>query len=463
MGVRMDKQEELQQWKERLVELIPEVLKQITWINDGAVQATIKADCSKGLKSVAEELITIQNNLGEYQRAQISKQSIEKIKYYAKKAGCSFDEIIAQTVDNGRYLSKDAIEARGVMGYVLEIQRVYNEYYQKYNVFPINAMDWKVKRACRNFKTDVTLTDKVQAIIEVFLPEYKGINIVEKDYSIEPQSKRELTQEEIEQLIKYVMTFAEDGKIDKIFAEENEQDFTKMCRLLAKANMSLDEFLKNYTNLTYSKCYSVRVVPAVKQMILAYKYRNSTTKGITDRDSYLRNKIEVAQKITEQYTMRDLVKFLNIDGDNVLEGGQSLTMRELELRTKKFVAQLEKLYPDHVIDKSFIARYPELYESLKLLSSRLNQGDMNKFLAQYGFTRESSHEREIDERFYLSKNDLTYYRFNNLTEVELEECDFKELNPVDYYGVYSKLIFNKQDGLGSRGAKKITQDTISNG
>lgn len=463
MGVRMDKQEELQQWKERLSELIPEVKKQITWIENGAVQATMKTDCPKELESVAKELIAIQNNLGEYQRGQISKQNIERIKYYAKKAGCSFDDVIAQAVDNGRYLSKDAIEARGVMGYVLEIQRVYNEYYQKYNVFPINAMDWKVKRACRNFKTDVTLTDKVQAIIEVFLPELNGINIVEKDYKVEPQSKRELTQEEIEQIIKYVVAFAEDGKIDKIFSEENRQDFTKICRLLAKANLTLDEFLKNYTNLTYSKCYSVSVVPAVKQMILAYKYRNSTTKGITDKDPYLRNKIEVAQKITEKYTMRDLVEFLNIDGDNVLEGGQSLTMRELELRTQRFIKQLEKIYPDHVIDKSFIANYPKLYETLKLLSSRLNQGNMNKFLEQYGFTRESSHEREIDERFYLSEMDLVYYRFGDLSDVELENCEIKELDPVDYYGVYNKLIFNNQDGLGSRGTRKNTQDTISNG
>lgn len=463
MGVRMEKQEELQQWKEHLYELIPEVLKQISWLEQGNVQATTKLDCPKELKAVAEELIGIQNNLGEYQRAQISKQSIEIIKYYAKKAGCSFDDAIAQAVENDRYISKDAIEARGVMGYVLEIQRVYNKYYQKHNVFPINAMNAEVKRACRNFKTDVTLPDKVQTIIEVFLPEYKGINIVEKDYSIEPQSKRELTQEEINKTLNYINKFAKKGKIDKIFAEENQQDFTKMCRLLAKANMSLDEFLKQYTDLTYSKCYSVKVVPAVKQMILFYKNKYLTTKAIKDNDPYLRNKIDVAQKITHKYTMKDLVHYLNINGDNILEGRRSLTVKEIELRAQNLIKKLEEIYPEHVIDKHFITKHPDLYEILKLVASRLNHGDINEFLKQNGFTRESSHASELDERFYLSENDFSFYGFDDLSEVELEECDFKELNPVDYYGVYNRLIFDNQDGPGSGGVVKImTQNTISN-
>lgn len=441
----MTKQEELQKWKERLAELSSKVIEQIDRKQEGFVYASKRPNCPDELNSVANELVAIQNNFGEYQRSQISQQAIQRLKYYSKKKRCSFEEAISAAVDNSRYLSKDTIEARAIADFVLDINRVYEEIYKKYNVFPINAMDAETKRGCRNFKTDVTVTEKVQAIIEVYLPELKGINIVERDYSIVPQSLRELTDKDIQGILEYISVFAEDGKIDAIFADKNKDDVISLCRLLAKSNMTLDKFLKTYTDLTYSKCYSVDVVPAVKQMINSYSDNYKTTRKITTLDPYLRHKIEVAQKATDNYSMRELVDYLDVKGDNDSHLKPALSRTELKLRCDYLLKRLDEIYPEHCIDKDFITTYPDLYELLKLLTSRYEFNDINEFLNHYGFSRESSHEMKVKNVVYLSENDLIHYNFNELSDEELKQCCIKELDPVDYFGTYNKLIYKKLD------------------
>ena len=180
----MEKHEELFEWKEHLKELTPTILEQIEWIEKGKVQASVSPDCPEKLKAVAERLVELQNSVGEYQRNQISKEDVERIKYFSKTMKMGFDDVVKLAVSNSRYVSKDAIEARGVVGYIMEIQSVYDKIYKSHGVFPINAMNAEVKRACRNFKTDVSIKDKIEAIVEVFMPELGGMEIVETEFCI---------------------------------------------------------------------------------------------------------------------------------------------------------------------------------------------------------------------------------------------------------------------------------------
>lgn len=440
-----NKTEELEAWQAHLVELTPKVIQQIDWINQGAVVASKKEYCPKELQKVADNLVEIQNSVGEYQRNQISKTDIESIKYYAKKKGLSFDDVVSLAVDKSRYVSKSAIEAKGVVGFILEIKAVYDKYYSKFGVFPINAMSAESKRACRNFDTNISLSEKVKTIISVYLPELEGIKIAEKDFSVLPQSRFELSEKEIKEISDYFKNHSTDGIIDECFSVSNQKKFTEICRLLARANLTVDDFLKEYTNLTFTKCYSANVVPTVKQMILSYKRRYGTTRKITDVDPYLRNKIDVAQKLTGQYSMIELLKYLNIEGDNAGDGRQSLSLSELKSRQKTLFEKLSELYPNGKISKDFIKTQPELYEEVKLLSSRFKFENFNDFLNANGFVRESSHDRVVDDSLYLSTCDLYNYGFNELSQQELDECNFKELDPLKFFGVYNKLIYASLD------------------
>ena len=447
---KISKTEELENWKARLYELSSEVAKQIKWAEQPAVFATKNPNCPEELNEVADHLIDLQNKFGEYQRNQINSKDVEAIKYYTKKSGLKFGEVIDFIVNDNRYITKDAIEARGIMRFVVEIQSVYDKYYEKFGVFPINAMSAESKRGCRNFKNDVSLKEKVEAIIDVYFSDLKGINIAEKDFSVLSQSRFELSDDDIKNLKEYFVAHSEDGKIDNCFSEENRESFLKTCKLLDKARISLDEFLKTYTNLTYTKCFSGDAVRIVRQMILSYKGKHGTTRRITDNDPYLRHKIEIAQKVTGCYNMVDLLKVLDIAGDNLGEGRKNLTISEISARHNSLLKTLGNLYPNHVIGKSFIHQHPDLYEELKLVSSRFDKNlNIDQYLNQFGFTRESAHEKSNDTIIYVSERDLYSYGFGELTKERLDECNLKHLEPQKYFGEYNKLIFCEYDGSGS--------------
>lgn len=442
-----NKTEELKAWQTHLVELTPKVIQQIEWIEQGEVVASRKPTCPKELENVADNLVKIQSLVGEYQRNQIDKTDIETIKYYTKKNNVSFDDAISKSVENSRYVSRSAIEAKGVVGLILEIQAIYKKYYKKYGVFPINAMSAESKRNCRSLSGDVSLKDKIETIISVYLPELAGINVVEKDFSVLPQSRFQLSDEDIKSIAKYFRKHAENGKINECFNMANQEEFISVARLLARANMTVDEFLKTYTGLSYSKCYSAETIPAVKQMILSYKAKNGTTKKITDQDPYLRNKIEVAQRLTGQYSMVSLVDFLGINGDNAGDGRKSITDADLQIRQDKFVEKLKKLYPNGIIGKDFISEHYNLYLELGLLSKRYGKTTKDNYLESLGYKRESSHERVIDDMIYLSEDDLSNYKFLSADFELLKECDLKELDPLNYFGVYNKLIYLGYDSM----------------
>lgn len=444
----MEKYEEILEWKEHLKKLTPIILEQIEWIEKGKVQASVSPECPEKLKSVAERLVELQNLVGEYQRNQISKEDVERIKYFSKSKKIGFDEVVKLAVSNSRYVSKDAIEARGVVGYIMEIQSVYDKIYKTHGVFPINAMNAEVKRACRNFKTDVSIKDKIEAIVEVFMPELGGMEIVETDYSIQPQTKYELSEAEIVEVAEYFKAHSKNGKIDACFELENQKGFLNVCKLLSKANMTVDEFLKKWTNLTYSKCYSVDIIPATKQMVASYRERFGTTQKITDYDPYLRSKIETAEKQVGKYTIKDLLTYLKVRNDNLGEGRSALSLDDLRTRESCIIDLLERYYPDGVIEKDFIKIHPEIYEELKLLASRLGTGNIDKYLSKFGYSRESFHEQHSENVFYLSERDMTYYGFAEMQPADFDECNISELNPRDFFGVYNRLIAQKLDGLG---------------
>ena len=451
----MDKNQELQEWKSHLRELLPKIQEQIDWIEQGDVQAMVNPSCPEKLKPVAERLVAIQNTLGDYQRKDISKEDIERIKYYSKQNNTGFSDVIKLAVSNSRYVGATELEARGVAFYILEIQSVFKKYYEDYGVFPINAMNVDVKRACRNFKTDVSLSEKIEAIIDVFMPELRGINIVDKDLSVLPTKRKPLTRQEIIELAEYFNKMAVNDNIDRCFDAENHREFLKKCKILSRANMTLGEFLDKYMGFTYSKCYEARVVPAVAHMLTSHLLRHGTTRNITNTDPYLRHKIEVAQKLTKKYSMVDLIEELKIRGDNLAGGRSQLSETDIITRKSILLKGLRVLYPNGQIDADFIAKHPAEYEELKLISRRCGFDNMDDFLKDNNFQRERFHTTVMNSVIYLSESDLEFYSFQSIRPALLEDLELRELQPSEFIGVYNKLIAQGLDHSQFEHKKKL--------
>ena len=308
----------------------------------------------------------------------------------------------------------------------------------------------EVKVKADNYRKDRNeISDKIGTLMREGKKE-EGLSLKEQVVKIneklkELEERETILEKDIKEICNYFQKNAVNGSIDNCFSSHNQEKFIEVCRLLARANLSLDEFLEKYTDLSYTKCYSGDIVATVKQMILSYKNRHGTTRQITDNDSYLRNKIDVAQKYTMKHSMLELVKFLGIDGDNSNDGRKALSENELKARQDVLFKKLERLYPNKIIDKSFIKSQPELYEEVKLLVGRFGYDSINDYLAVNGFTRQSSHERVVETVFYLSTRDLYNYNFNELSEQELDKCKLKLLDPAQFFGVYNKLIYSNLD------------------
>ena len=451
----MDKMQELQEWKNHLRELVPQIQEQIDWIEQGNVQAMVNPSCPEKLKSVAGRLVEIQNTFGEYKRRDISKEDIERIKYYSKQNDIGFSDVVKLAVSNSRYVGASELEARGVAFYILEIQSVFKKYYEDYGVFPINAMNVDVKRACRNFKTDVTLSEKIEAIIDVFMPELAGIKIVDKDLTVIPSKNKPLTQQEIIELAEYFNKMAVDDNIDRCFETENHREFLQKSKVLSRANISLEEFLDKYMGFKYSKCYEARVVPAVAHMLNSHYLKHGTTRNITHTDPYLRHKIEVAQKLTKKYSMVELIEELKVKGDNVVGGRSQLTESEIVARRKILLEKLKAYYPDGCIDEDFIRQRPTEYEELKLIAYRCGFASMDEFLNSNGFHRERFHTTVMESVVYLSESDLEFYNFENIQPELLNDLQLKELQPAEFIGVYNKLISQGLDHSQFENKKKL--------
>ena len=449
----MEIKKEFEDWKKRLIELEPVVKKQLDWLEQGSVQPRVKDGVNGKKYELASRLVDLQEKHGEYTRNQISNQDVERIKRISKTDNCSFEQAIESIVENSRYVSKEIIEARGVIDFILEIQRVYDEISKNTGVFPINAMSAESKRSCRNQKIGLTIEEKVRAIIEVYLPEMGSIHIVERDTSVIPQGIQELPDTIIIEMMNYFKTHAKQGKIDNCFDNENKKEFLEICDILAKAGMTVQQFLDKYkflTNnksLTYSKCYSAQIIPTVKKMILAYKKRNNSTVGIDDRDPYLRHKIETLENFVGVFNIKDLLQFLFIDSDNEGYGRPTLQIEELKNREICFFYTLENLYPNKQIPEDFINTQPELYNMLRFLADRLCCGDKDAYLKNFGFTRMSSHARQQHNVIYLSEADLKFYE---IEDVDHASCGIHELDPKDFFETYNKLISLGKDSTEVR-------------
>lgn len=442
-------------WQDRLNSLQPLVEREVALKNGLAFEPCVSDECPDKYVEVASRLVAIQTAKGEIKREDISASDQDKIKYYAKKNGVSFENAIAELVHDAYYVNYDVLEARHVVGVLSEFDGIYAELSSPAE-FPMNLMEAENRKWLMRNNNGVPVEERMAWLLEVYRPELAEVKVVNHDYDMLPRSRQQLSAEEIENIKSTLASFADENKnIDKIFHEKNEKYFMALCARLKETGSSFEEFVTKHTDLRYTHCYRADIVPAVKQMVEAYRYYKNTTQGITTQDKYLRSKIEAAQNVTGIHTTKELFDYLNIENDNPSHEAQTMSKADLARKEISVVATLTTLYPDKNIGDNFATNHEKLYDDVQLLTERLGYKTINDFLANHGFTRANAYAKG-DRIIYLSERDLLYYRFATSTDSQedimerFKECGIAEVDPYENLKIYRRLGLNKQDSTQVR-------------
>lgn len=404
-------------------------------------------------QEIAKRLVEIQNQQGFYTRKNLSDEDYSKLKVLAKKKGMGLKEVVGLLISNDRYLSPEEVDVQNLADLAENVRKVADECSEKFGGIPLNALSQKSRDYLSNKKIKIFLSDKLKLFIQIYCPELKDIPVIERSNLFSQDKYFKFDEEKIQALAEEIKSkFAdENGKIDAIFGEENEDYFTELLGVLRKNRLTFEEFMKDWTDLSYTRVYSLDTIPAVKQMVQSYFSKRRTFRGITSHDPYLRDKIDVVEKYVGRFGIGELLEMWGLDNDTVVNDRQ-ITFAEISKREENLVNSLSILYPEKIIDNGITKVYPEIYDKALSLSKRFNFKKVDDYFKKLGFTRINDYEREKNKgKIMLSERDLFFYNFigESFTEDMLREI-------IECYGVtllepetnkmnYRKLVAQKKD------------------
>lgn len=439
------------EWKERLQARVPDVKKELLLLEKGPQIPHVKSDCPEKLKGLAERLVALQVDIGDYRREDIETSDMYKIKDISKATGMSFRDVIASLVENDAYVNYEVIDARHIIQLLAEFDAAYETFYPKYNAFPINVLSPDVRHYLKQPARGISLQEKLQTLLEVYRPELSGINFDEHNYEALPKSRIVLSEQNIELIKAQLSSVAKQGNIDVIFSKKYEAYFKNLCSKLKLAGYTFDRFVNEHTDFSYTLCFKADILPAVKQMATAYYFEHGTTKGMTTNDPYLRYKVEVAQNLVGLYTTKEIFDYLDLPSDNPDFTAKTISTVDLKRRDKKLFDSLREIYPDGVIQKGFATAQDRMYDELCMLAKRFGFKSIDDYISNHGFTRIVD-KKSTESKIYLSERDLLKYGFiqNCKSPEEIDErlasFGISYVGPYENLGIYRKLAYERQDG-----------------
>lgn len=419
-------------------------------LKNGRLAPSVADNCPENRRELANRLVAIQTEKGELRTEYIDKKDVSTLKDMTKlKSKMSFREVISSLVENACFVDYDVVNARHVLKFLYEFNDIYDKFYEKYGVIPLNAFSDETRIFIKNMKTGLSKEEVMRLMLEVYLPEYAGIQMIHHDFNLVPKSK--LTQEKIDRIMSELSSIAVDNNLDAIFSDKYEAYFKKLCEILKQSGYTFDSFVRKYTNFDYTLCFRCDIVKAVRKMCNGYKSINNTMVGIQQNDSYLYNKIVLAKEIFGVYTLSEVFFMLGIDADNYDTSKRTLSNEEISCREKILFSKLEKLFPDKFIPIKARLKEKNLYEELLFLARRRKFANVNDYLAKNGFTRDLNYNSKLNRSMYLSERDIIHYGFlNGCKTAEEAECELTEngvilADPYINFGVYKKLANQKLD------------------
>ena len=452
-------------WKLLLERKKEDVEKELKKREAGPKVPYVAETCPEKYRDLAERIVSLQVKLGEFSREDLSKTDVERIKDMKRRdTKLSFKDNIALMVANDGYVNNDTIFARHVIQVLDEFDTIFNRYYQEYGAIPLNVFSTEVRLFFKNHKNGLSKEDMLRGVLEVYRPELANVKIEHHNYEALPRSRQVIEEDEMKRIVAELESIAVNGYIDVIFSPKYETYFKELCARLKVAGYTFDEFISRHTSLDYTYCFSAEIIPAITQMAHSYYRKHGTTVGITEKDPYLRNKIDVAQEVSGVYTIGGLMDHLGIDSDNYENDRSTISREELNYRERKLIARLDELCPDKIIRSAFATKNERLYDEIAFLARRFGFSNINDYLAARGFAREIDYDRKAPRCFYLSERDIEFYEFLRgcehieCAEAFLAEKGVRKVDPYSNLGVYRRLAYEKRDYLSQMpGMKKSTQ------
>lgn len=447
-------------WKLMLERKMADVEKELKRREDGPKVPYVAETCPEKYKDLAERIVALQVKLGEFSREDLSKADVERIKDMKRRdTKLSFKDNIALMVANDGYVNNDTIFARHVIQVLDEFDAIYNRYYQEYGAIPLNVFSTEVRLFFKNHKNGLSKEDMLRGVLEVYRPELANVKIEHHNYEALPRSRQVIAEDEMKRIIAELESIAVDGYIDDIFSPKYETYFKELCARLKLAGYTFDDFVHRNTSLTYTYCFAAEIMPAVTQMAYSYYEKHGTTVGITDKDPYLRNKIDVVQEVSGIYTIGGLMDYLGIDSDNYDNDKSTISETDLKFRESILLKKLEELCPSRVIMPAFATKNERVYDEIAFLSRRFGFSNINDYLKARGFIRDVAYDRKAPNCFYLSERDIEFYGFLDgcehveCAEAYLESKGVRKVDPYANLGVYRKLAYEKRDYLSQMARK----------
>ena len=443
---------DMQELKQRFEDRKADVEAELKILNEEKRIPAVRKDCPEKYRALAERLVALQLEKGEFWREDLDKSDMYKIKDISKAKKISFREVVSMLIENDRYINREIDDARQIIKFLEDFDSCYQEYYQKYQHFPYNVLSPESKRYLTKIRVDVSPVDKLKLLLEVYRPEFANIVLELKNYDALPKNRNVLTDEEIKNISLELSQIAKDGTLDELFSPKYETYFKDLCSKLKRAGYTFERFINEHTALTYTICFKAEIEPTVKHMLKFYYSLYGTAKGITANDPYLRNKIEVAQNTLGIFTTKELFEYFGLLTDNHDKINSTIPLHKLREREKDLFDKLEKIYPNKQIGNNLSNDSPEAYAELKVLSKRFGFDDLNDYLKSRGFSRDIDYTKP-ESFLYLNERDIIAYRFTanckdpaNIEEY-LNKMGIYYISPVDNLGTYRKLAYEKHDSI----------------
>ena len=427
------------------------VMQEFQKRNEGYKEPEVVEGLSDDYVKTAERFIELQKLNGSFSKKDLSESDFIKITTIAKKFGISNKEAVAHFITNDRYMSPEAIETENLCNLIEDIFEVYNEHYETLGAFPINALSQSSRDYMSNKKIALGLKDKLQVVLEEYIPELAGMEIALKSYKAVPRYRFDYNDQIARQVAKELKeTFAdENGYVDSLFAEKNSEDLTKLLKMLSERKISFEQFASK-NGIKYTRCYSLSSVPATIFMVENYEIKNGTFRGITNNDPYLRLKIDVAEKHDGTYDLRALVEKSSSAKNDVFDNGQKMTKSDIIGRETSLIYILNQICPDGIVDSEVFKTHPKLYNECLNLAARRGCASIDEYLAGHKFVRKKLQVPRTREKvIILTERDLDYYGFTK-GEKSVVEQNIRDFNivhaPVENNrAVYENLVANHQD------------------
>ena len=127
MNKNIEKEAVKKIWQDRLKSIQPLVQRELAVQNGLTFEPCVSDECPDKYVEVASRLVAIQSAKGEIKREDISASDQDKIKYYAKKNGLTFDSAINELVHDAYYVNYDVVDARHVVSVLAEFDGLYAE------------------------------------------------------------------------------------------------------------------------------------------------------------------------------------------------------------------------------------------------------------------------------------------------------------------------------------------------